>query len=206
MTSWPEADGVVRRCGNGGRVVDIVVMFTHPIGDSAHLKLLDLRDVQALFEAVDRNRKYLREWLPWVDGTQAPSDTETFIKMTMAQFAANSGFQAGIWAGGELAGVVGYHPVDWRNRSASLGYWLAESQQGKGLMSRAVRAVCGHAFGTFKLNRVEIAAAAENTKSRAIPDRLGFRLEGVLRQREWLYDHFVDHAIYSMLASEWKSE
>src|SRR3712207_6857835 len=54
----------------------------------------------------------------------------------------------------------------------------------------------------FRSNRVSIACATENKKSCAIPERLGFRREGVQRQAEWLYDHFVDHVIYAALRSE----
>src|SRR3712207_8983550 len=52
-------------------------------------------------------------------------------------------------------------------------------------------------FLELGLNRVSIACATENKKSCAIPERLGFRREGVQRQAEWLYDHFVDHVIRS---------
>jgi ribosomal-protein-serine acetyltransferase len=62
-----------------------------------------------------------------------------------------------------------------------------------------------HAFGELGLNRVSIACAVENKKSCAIPERLGFRREGVKRQAEWLYDHFVDHVVYGALASEWQA-
>ncbi|MEN1761147.1 GNAT family protein [Anoxynatronum sibiricum] len=59
---------------------------------------------------------------------------------------------------------------------------------------------------TRSLNRVEIRCATGNHKSRAIPQQLRFVAEGVLREAEWLYDHYVDHVVYAMLASEWKSE
>jgi ribosomal-protein-serine acetyltransferase len=59
-----------------------------------------------------------------------------------------------------------------------------------------------HAFNTWKLNRVVIECATENTRSRGVPERLGFKLEGVTRQGEWLHDHYVDHAIYSQLSRE----
>jgi ribosomal-protein-serine acetyltransferase len=65
------------------------------------------------------------------------------------------------------------------------------------------RALLDHAFYELKLNRVEIRCAAENNCSRAVPERLGFRQDGVLRQAEWLHEHFVDLVIYSMLAGEW---
>ena len=52
---------------------------------------------------------------------------------------------------------------------------------------------------------MEIRCALDNAPSRAIPERLSFRLEGQLRQAEWIYDRFVDHAIYGLLAEEYKS-
>ena len=73
-----------------------------------------------------------------------------------------------------------------------------------GLMTNSCRALTAHAFEAYGLNRMTIACATENNKSRAIPERLGFELEGVQRQAEWLYDHFVDHALYGMLNDDWK--
>lgn len=87
------------------------------------------------------------------------------------------------------------------NRKTSIGYWLAEGFQGHGIMTQALVEM---AFTEYKLNRVEISAAVENQKSRAIPERLGFEEEGCLHQNEWLYDHFVDHILYAVLESKWK--
>ncbi len=71
-------------------------------------------------------------------------------------------------------------------------------------MTGATRAMTQHALVDLGLNRVEIRAAVENKKSRAIPERLGFLFEGVERDGEWLYDHFVDLAVYGMLAADWR--
>lgn len=60
----------------------------------------------------------------------------------------------------------------------------------------------GCMFQEYGLNRIEIACATGNAKSRVIPERLGFKLEGVLRESEFLNGRHVDQAIYSMLASE----
>ena len=95
--------------------------------------------------------------------------------------------------------MIGHHEVDRPNRSTSLGYWLDASHQGKGIMTASCRAMINHAFKELDLHRVVIRCATENHRSRAIPERLGFTLEGVARQSEWLYDHFVDLAVYGML-------
>jgi ribosomal-protein-serine acetyltransferase len=54
------------------------------------------------------------------------------------------------------------------------------------------------------MNRIEIRCATENLRSRAIPEKLNFKLEGVLRQSEWRHSRFFDMAIYSTLREEWK--
>src|ERR671911_609539 len=135
--------------------------------------------------------------------TRTVVDLKNFIRGALKQFAQNKGFAAGIWHEDRLAGVIGYDPIDWENRSTALGYWLGEEYQGKGLVTAACRALVEHAFGELGLNRVVISCATENEKSCAIPERLGFRREGIERQAEWLYDRFVDHVTYSALASEW---
>jgi ribosomal-protein-serine acetyltransferase len=70
-------------------------------------------------------------------------------------------------------------------------------------MTAAVTALLRHGFRTLRLNRIEIRAGVRNRRSRAIPERLGFRHEGTLRQAERLAERFVDHAVYALLASEW---
>jgi len=73
-------------------------------------------------------------------------------------------------------------------------------------MTKACIAMIHHIFNDLHLNRVEIRCAVLNSKSRAIPERLGFSQEGTIREAEWLYDHFVDHIVYSLLAREWKMQ
>lgn len=172
------------------------------IDDDLELRLLEEPHAEELFALTDQNRAYLRKWLPWLDDNRSLSDTKEFIKNAIKQFANNNGFQAGIWFQGKLVGVIGYHEIDWANRRTSIGYWLGEFFQGGGLVTKACRALVDYAFNELKLNRVEILCAVDNKRSRAIPERLGFKEEGILRQFEWLYDHFVDHVVYGMVRSE----
>ena len=98
--------------------------------------------------------------------------------------------------------MIGCHGIDRPNRSTSIGYWLDASHQGRGIMTTSCRVIINHAFRNLELHRVVIRCATENHRSRAIPERLGFTLEGVDRQAEWLYDHFVDLARYGLLRTD----
>lgn len=179
-------------------------MFSCRLDAEAELRLLEEHQAAELFLLTDRNRSHLRRWLPWVDATTSVEVTRKFIRNALKQFATGRGFQAGLWYQNRMAGVIGYHKIDWFNRKTSLGYWLGMEFQGKGLMTKACQALLDYAFHELKLNRVEIRCATENKRSRAIPERLGFVQEGITRQAEWLYDHYVDHVIYGVLASEWR--
>ena len=102
-------------------------------------------------------------------------------------------------------GVIGYNWIDPANRACEIGYWLAESHVGRGLMKRACATLIAYAFETLLLNRVNIPVAVGNARSRAIPEGLGFDHEGVRREAEWLYDHYVDHALYALLRRDWRA-
>jgi ribosomal-protein-serine acetyltransferase len=175
-----------------------------PISDGSYLRLLGEADSQELDDLIEANRARLARWLPWA-AAQTFEDTIGFIRKTEAQVAGNDGFQTAIVCEGDIAGVIGYVGVNWQHRSTNLGYWLGEEYQGKGTMTEAVRALVDHALSVWKLNRVEIRAAVENRRSRAIPERLGFHQEGALRQAELVDGRYLDSVMYSMLAEDWSA-
>ncbi|SFB30234.1 ribosomal-protein-serine acetyltransferase [Lentibacillus halodurans] len=179
-------------------------MFLFEIDHEIALKHLETHDATPLFQLTDNSRERLREWLSWVDNTKTEHDSKAFIESTMKLFADRKGLTTGILYHGELAGVAGFNHFDWQNGIGSIGYWLGSNYEGKGIMTRAVSGLIDYAFYSLELNRIEIRAAYDNKKSRAIPERLGFVREGQIRQAEWLYDHFVDHVVYGMLAYEWE--
>lgn len=179
-------------------------MCIYKIDEVTELRLLGEQHAEDLFALTDENRAHLRQWLPWLDDNKTISGTQKFIKSAVEQFSKNNGFKTGIWFKNRLAGIINYHCIDWINKTTSIGYWLGASYQGNGLVTKACRYLVNHAFIELKLNRIEIRCAAGNKKSRAIPEKLGFIQEGIIRQAEWLYDHFVDHIVYGILASDWQ--
>ncbi len=180
-------------------------MFEYKIDERTELRLLAPEHAGQFFELVYQNRRHIGEWMFWVGDDYSLADAEAHIKIALEKSAANNGFEAGIWFDNQLAGCVRYNYIDWAHKNTELGYWLAAASQGRGLATLACRAMTDYAFTKLGLNRVEIRCMSENWRSRRIPERLGFTQEGVLRQVRWRQDHFDDHVVYGMLASEWQS-
>lgn len=175
------------------------------VDDDIILRPPEETDSEGLFNLINKSRVYLREWLPWLETERTAFDTLRFIRFVREQQQRNESLNTSVWFRGVLCGMIGFHRFDWLNRSTSIGYWLSEDFQGKGIMTRSCKALVDFAFSQQKFNRIEIRCAMGNTKSRAIPERLGFRQEGMIREGEWLYNHFVDLIVYGMLAHEWNS-
>jgi len=102
--------------------------------------------------------------------------------------------------------MVNFNSIEKINRCATMGYWLAKSQTGKGLMTTAAKTLISEGFRQLELNRIQARVATGNYPSQAVCDRLGLKKEGILRQAEWANDHFIDLTIYSVLRNEWQQK
>jgi ribosomal-protein-serine acetyltransferase len=159
-------------------------------------------DAVAIYRTVDANRERLRRWLPWLDQNASVDDSRAFVEnCTRARLAKESATWL-IDYKGRLAGVISINELKWQNRTCEIGYWIADEFEGKGVVSACVTALVDLAFTQLALHRVEIRAATDNERSRAIPERLGFTYEGTTRDSEWLYDHFESLVIYSLLSTD----
>lgn len=175
------------------------------VAQEIELRAVTVADCAALQTLVDRNRARLREWLPWAGPNYGPEEMLRHVTERVRENEAGEALTTHIRANGELCGAIALHRIDRRHRSTSIGYWLDGAYQGRGIMTRACEALVGEGFRHYGLHRIEIRCATGNTKSSAIPARLGFREEGVLREAEWLHDHWVDLRVFSILEQDWKS-
>jgi ribosomal-protein-serine acetyltransferase len=92
--------------------------------------------------------------------------------------------------------------IDVSAGSAEVGFWIEAAAEGRGLVTRSLTAVLGHAFDDLGLRRVEMRTLTGNERSRRLADRLGFTLEGVLREAVPFPDGRRDAAVYALLAHE----
>ncbi len=160
-------------------------------------------DAFEIFQVVQQCRDYLREWLPWIDGTRSPEDTLSFIADNVNKNLFNGREIYVIRINKKIVGMIDLQNGDKFNNKAEIGYWLAEEHQGKGIITEACRRIINKVFNDYGINRMTIKAAVGNLKSRHIPERLGFVMEGVERSGEFLNGRYVDLVVYSMLKDEW---
>lgn len=165
------------------------------------LNPLSVDDIFKIFNTLDTEREYMREWLPFVDSTNVVEDTASYVNHVLH----TEDKQFTIWYKDKFVGLIGFKGTDTDNKKIEIGYWLSQYVQGKGIMTRSVSKLLEYAFNDMDMNRVQIKVAVANQKSRNIPERLGFQFEGIERDGELLVNNvYTDIAVYSLLKKEYK--
>jgi ribosomal-protein-serine acetyltransferase len=180
-------------------------MFSHRIDEKVELVLPDLSMVGKVCTAVRSDLEHLQPWMPWATEDYSEDSAREFIQRTLRDYAESGRFDALICVDKQIVGSIGFHNFDAVNRSAHIGYWISRKFEGQGIVSRSCRALIEYLFEVRQLNRLQINCNVENVRSRAIPERLGFKLEGIHRQVEFLNGRFGDWAIYGLLREEWEN-
>jgi len=179
------------------------ILETLRLDEKTELCRVRLEDAEELFAVIDRNRDRLRQWLPWVTPEYDLEGARQFISTATGEMTDHKGLTLIIRHRGSICGAIGLHRILGRSKNTEIGYWIDAAHEGKGLMTAACRAVITEGFDAFGLHRIEIRCATWNHRSSAIPRRLGFVEEGILREAEWLHDRWVDLRVFSMLAQDW---
>lgn len=173
------------------------------VSSKIELEHLKITHAFQVFQAIDQNRDFLSPWLPFIQDTETQEDTEAFIRSVNSLSSTDRDEVFVIWYNGYMAGLIGYKDIDRINQKIEIGYWLIESMTGKGIVSLSTKTLIDFAFSTMEMNRIEIRCGVGNNKSSAIPKRLGFRLEGVIRDGEKHIHNYIDLELYSCLKREW---
>ena len=184
-------------------------MFTRRIDDDLELRLLEERDAEALFAIFEADREYLTQWLDWPNRYKTLEECKGYVSHFRRLFAEGKGMNSAMVYKGKLVGACDLYEINMAVRKATLGYWIAQEYQGKGIVTKSCRSVLAYAFETMSLNRVALQfkranAERENYRSRAMAERLGFVHEGSERQGGMTNGECQDMVTYSLLAKEWR--
>jgi ribosomal-protein-serine acetyltransferase len=137
---------------------------------------------EAIFDAVETDRARLERFLPWVPFVRTIGDEEAYLSRCDEAWEKEELFNFGIFLpSGEVVGDCGLHTVSKSHCRAELGYWLVGAHEGKGFATEAIAGLAKAAFSAG-FHRLEIRCDAGNPKSSGVAERLGFRLEGELRE------------------------
>lgn len=155
---------------------------------------------------ITQSLSHLRPWMPWAQEAPAAEASEMVVRRMQADFIARRDLCFQIYArkpdgsAGRMLGGTGLHRIDWSVRKFEVGYWIRPEAAGQGHVSEAVRLLVALAFDSLSARRVEIRCDPRNTRSRAVAERCGFELEGILRHDSLGVDGSVrDTAIYARL-------
>jgi RimJ/RimL family protein N-acetyltransferase len=158
-------------------------------------------DGQAVFEAINASIQELKPWMPFAQNNQSAQDVELNIREAHINFLKREDLRLLVFLKktGELVASTGLHRIDWSVPKFEIGYWINSRFSGKGYMTEAVSGITDFAFRELKARRVEIRCDVKNKKSRAIPERLDYSLEGILKNDDWSVDksELRDTCIYS---------
>ncbi len=131
---------------------------------------------------------------------QEVQDTEKFIENGLLEWLQLHSLHLSIYKKRKLIGAVGFHAIDFLNRSTSIGYWLDKDHEGQGVMTKSVQALIDYGFHELKLHRIQILCAVNNLRSKKIPERLGFKQEGFLKDAIYHYGSYFDAYLYGLIS------
>jgi ribosomal-protein-serine acetyltransferase len=173
------------------------------VDENIELHLTSEKFAKELFQAIDNNRTHLSEFLPWVGNMQAEENVRQYLIRCESLQQENREISFIILYDKTVVGRIGIHHLNHENKTGAIGYWLNKGASGKGIITKSCVKLLDYGFEEMQLNRIEIKAAVKNFKSQAIPEKLKFTKEGILRQAEIVNGEYLDLFIYAMLKDEW---
>ncbi|GAA2284614.1 GNAT family protein [Actinomadura luteofluorescens] len=180
-------------------------MYAVSLGDDgAELRPLEPWQAGEFLAHIDRGREFIGQYVGLPDRVTDLDSSRAHLQGYADKAAADKGRIYGIWAEGRLVGGVLFVTMDVGQGTAEAGCWLEPSAAGKGLVTRAVRAIIDWAVEERGIHRVEWHVSTANQPSIAVARRLGMTKEGTLRQSYLYRGERQDMEVWSVLAPEWR--
>lgn len=170
------------------------------------IRCWDPRDAPLLKKAIDESLEHLRPWMPWANQEPEPVEAKAArLRKFRGSFDLDKDYIYGIFNLDEtqVIGGTGLHTRAGKN-ALEIGYWIHAGHINQGLATEVAAALTRVAFEVNRVDRVEIHCDPENVRSAKIPEKLGFVMEAVLRNRTTTSQGDPrDTMIWSMFADEY---
>lgn len=179
-------------------------MFQLVVDDEIALVLAEERHAPAMTDLIVRNQARLARWEPWAEQPATLDSTRAYIRAALDDFVRGRQISTIIALddGCRFIGRCGLR-INPSAGSGDIGYWIDADYEGRGLTSRAARALVSSAFRELGLKKVDLRTSVENTRSRALAERLGFTFEGVLPAGLRFANRSDDVALYGVTSGQW---
>ncbi|QDU36721.1 Putative ribosomal N-acetyltransferase YdaF [Maioricimonas rarisocia] len=164
------------------------------------LRQYDLRDIDAVCEAVLESKRELAPWMPWCHENYGRHDASEWVESRPGAWERKEAWSHLIVEEeDQLLGTCGLHRIDSLNRVAELGYWVRTSRAGQGIATEASRQLVDWAFREQDLHRIEIIISTENHASLRVAEKLGAQREGIVRSRLLLHGRRHDCVMFAIV-------
>jgi len=160
-------------------------------------------DADALFAAVQHSRQHLGPWLNWVQQTTKPEHSLQFIKYSQQAVENQESLALGIFFGNMVVGGVGMHQWNHLVKKAQIGYWIAKDYEGRGIVTASLKVFLDFLFQKAGLNKIEIHFSPSNKRSASVAEKLGARVEGIIRESTLRNGIIEDVVMAGILKTEW---
>lgn len=168
-------------------------------GSRLELRAFQNDDSDALHDVIQSCFQHLSVWLPDLARVDTPQDAHDWISRRLTAQAAGTSEYFGIWEEERLLGSIGYHNRTPDGSTASLGCWLAEREQGRGLMLAAARTFVSFCFNDRRTNRLLWDCELSNVRSTRLAERLGFSMQEIRSvPSPWHPRRHVEQVFYAL--------
>ncbi|MGE6618798.1 GNAT family N-acetyltransferase [Bacillus mycoides] len=162
---------------------------------------LQAGDGNVVHQAIKDSINELKQWLLLFQSIPTVEETEILLRNAHIDFLKRESFRYLIYHKdtNDFIGTASLHGINWKISKCEIGYWINTQFSGNGYMTEVVSELTNLGFQLLKFRRIEIRCESTNTKSRAIPEKLDFELEGILRNEDLSADgkELTDTCIYA---------
>ncbi|GGQ31159.1 GNAT family N-acetyltransferase [Streptomyces roseolilacinus] len=180
-------------------------VYSLSLGDGAELGPLEPWQAEEYLAHIDRGREHIGRYIALADAARDLPSARAFLQAYADKTAADTGRIFGIRQDGTLVGGVLFRTMNVADGTCEAGCWLEPAAVGRGLVTRAARAIIDWAVDVRGMHRVEWLVAAGNTASVDVARRLGMTRDGVLRGNRLHRGVRHDIEVWSVLAPEWQA-